>query len=1208
MKRKLTIVLFILSKCCIPAWAQYCPPTPYLDFKDSQFEHTPVNSNIGSDWISCGGDPSDQWGTADIQPIKPPTGVQIGVDVPPKAGNGKTYLGFFACWDRNKPAEKNYNWQEIIYQKLGKPMKAGTTYRLSIDVMVPETRYEYDEWPGGTKFTQYTCTPAHTILRRQTKPGAITIRGSNAAGSCRGSSTILWRSPTVANDSKWVTFEFTITPTKDYDYIAIAPEIPDEVTSAGEIRDYICIDNIHPILPDSIKTSVTHLTCPNSNNGTGKVILSPNVNLPVDITWSNGSKTADIKDLKPGKYYVVVKDSKGFIMCDSVIVKDASPYTIDSTVVNVSCFGGNDGSATVHTTAKPPATYSWNPGGQTGATATNLTAGTYTCTVKDSAGCPQTKVVTVKEPTKIIATATHTDVTVPKGSDGTATVVNPTGGTPPYTYLWDDSNKQTTQTAVNLKAGTYTCTITDKNGCKTTVTVIIIEPPLFIVKIDTIHVTCFNGNDGKIVLHPSKGTAPYTFSWTPNVSSDSVGNNLKAGVYTIDVKDANDIVVTITATIRQPDELTADITGKNITCNGAKNGEAAVVNVKGGTLPYTYEWSPGGATTDKLINLAAGTYSCTVTDSHGCKITKSVTITEPEPLVMSHVLTNISCFGYTDGKAIISVNGGIKPYLYFLDTVVSAQTDSVFNTLKAGTYTYHVLDKNRCISTGSFVLTEPPSPVISTVTTPTTCNLGNDGTIELTIRAGTEPITYNWVPGNITTANLSNQPAGTYVCTIIYNGGACTTTSEAIITQPDPVLVKADPVTICYGSSAILTAHDAAGGNGAPYTYEWATPAFSGNPYTVDPLITTSYTLIATDAKGCKSAPVNVTVTVKEKLKVIALKPQLICAGSSAELNADASGGSGNYSYQWLPAGTGATATVHVSPATTTVYTVTLSDDCGTPPVSDTVRITVIPKPIADFNADIRMGCPVLCVKYTSSYTAVGDVIKQWTWDFGDGTMSHEANPSHCYSKTGLYTVSLSIKTANGCENKITKPDYIEVYPVPVADFRYSPDRPTLIEPTVQFTDQSSLAVKWSWDFGDFDLNHNTSLLQHPSHTYSDTGRYCIKLAVETDKGCPAKTEKCLYVIPDVTIYVPNAFTPGVRDGKNDYFFAKGTYIKTFKMWIFDRWGMLIFSSNDINEGWLGDVKGSGVIAQQDVYVWKITATDYLNKKHELIGTVTLVQ
>lgn len=1208
MKRKLTIVLFILSVSCIPAWAQYCPPSPYLEFKDSQFEHTPANSNIGTDWISCGGDPSDQWGTADIQPTNPPTRVQIGVDVPPKAGNGKTYLGFFACWDRNKPAEKTYNWQEIIFQKLGKPMKAGTTYRLSIDVMVPQTRYEYDEWPGGNTSTQYTCTPTHTILRRQTKPGAITIRGSNTAGSCRGSSTVLWKSPTVQNDSKWVTFEFTITPTKNFDYIVIAPEIPDEVTSAGEIRDYICIDNIHPILPDSIKTTVTHLTCPNSNNGTGTVILSPKVNLPVDITWSNGAKTNDIKDLKPGKYYVVVKDSKGFIMCDSVIVKDAKPFTIDSTVTPVSCFGGNDGTATVTTTAKPPVTYSWNPGGQTTATATGLSAGTYTCTVKDSAGCPQTKVLTIKQPTKITATATSTDVTVPKGNDGTATVVNPTGGTPPYTYLWNDSNKQTTQTAVNLKSGTYTCIITDKNGCKTEVTVIIIEPPLFIVKIDTVHVTCFNGNDGKIVLHPSKGTAPYTFTWSPNVSSDSIAANLKAGVYTCDVKDANGVTVTITATIRQPDELTAEISGKDITCNGAKNGEAAIV-AKGGTPPYTYEWSPGGATTDKITNLPAGTYSCTVTDSHGCKITKSIIITEPAALVISHVLTNISCFGYTDGKAVITATGGVKPYYYFLSPLAPGQTDSTFNTLKAGTYNYSVKDKNGCVVNGTFTLTEPPSPVISTVTTPTTCNQGSDGTVILTIRAGTEPITYNWVPGNVTTPNLSGIPAGTYICTIIYNGGACTTTAEATITEPPIVAVKVDPVTICYGSSATLTAHDATGGNGAPYTYDWSTPAFTGNPYIINPLITTNYSLVATDAKGCKSSPVSVTVTVKEKLTVVALQPQTICAGSPAQLTANAGGGSENYTYQWLPAGAGSTATITVTPATTTVYTVTVSDDCGTPPASDTVRITVIQKPKVDFEADVRAGCPVLCVKYTSTASVVGDVIKQWTWDFGDGTTSHEPDPMHCYKNTGTYTVSLSVKTGFGCENKIIKPNYIEVYQVPVADFTYSPDKPTLLVPFVQFTDQSAYAVKWDWDFGDGnDLSHNTSTAQHPNHTYSDTGRYCIKLAVTSDKGCTAKTEKCLHVIPEVTIFVPNAFTPDNKDGKNDTFFAKGTYIKTFKMMIFDRWGMLLFTSNDINWGWPGDVKGSGIIAQQDVYIWKISATDYLNKKHELIGTVTLVR
>jgi hypothetical protein len=86
MRRKLSSTLFSIF-ISMSAWAQHCPPNPYIDFLDSQFEHTGANSNIGTDWLSCGGDPSDQWGTADIQPIKPPTGQQIGVSVPAKAGN-----------------------------------------------------------------------------------------------------------------------------------------------------------------------------------------------------------------------------------------------------------------------------------------------------------------------------------------------------------------------------------------------------------------------------------------------------------------------------------------------------------------------------------------------------------------------------------------------------------------------------------------------------------------------------------------------------------------------------------------------------------------------------------------------------------------------------------------------------------------------------------------------------------------------------------------------------------------------------------------------------------------------------------------------------------------------------------------------------------------------------------------------------------------
>jgi gliding motility-associated-like protein len=186
-------------------------------------------------------------------------------------------------------------------------------------------------------------------------------------------------------------------------------------------------------------------------------------------------------------------------------------------------------------------------------------------------------------------------------------------------------------------------------------------------------------------------------------------------------------------------------------------------------------------------------------------------------------------------------------------------------------------------------------------------------------------------------------------------------------------------------------------------------------------------------------------------------------------------------------------------------------------------------------------------------------------------------------------------------------PALVTVYPNPVADFTMSPQPTTVLNGTIQFTDMSTLPNTWSWKFGD--LLNSTSSQQDPQFTYTDTGYFPVILWVTTINGCTDSILKYVRIDPEFTIYMPNAFTPG-SNGLNDTFHPEGTMIDKdhFQMWIFDRWGNMIFYTERFDKGWNGHANDGDEIAQQDVYVWKVVTKDLSGNDRTWVGHVTLIK
>jgi gliding motility-associated-like protein len=196
--------------------------------------------------------------------------------------------------------------------------------------------------------------------------------------------------------------------------------------------------------------------------------------------------------------------------------------------------------------------------------------------------------------------------------------------------------------------------------------------------------------------------------------------------------------------------------------------------------------------------------------------------------------------------------------------------------------------------------------------------------------------------------------------------------------------------------------------------------------------------------------------------------------------------------------------------------------------------------------------------------------------------------------------VQLTVTTGDGCSNTILKPDYITVYPRPVAGFKATPEMVSIFDPKIYFTDQSTGSDSCEYSIGETgDVIYACNFEYH----FEDTGYYTITQYVYSSYGCKDTAALDVYVKPEFTFYIPNAFSPNA-DYKNDIFYGYGTYILEYDLTILDRWGQMIFRSLDVKDGWDGTYKGEK--AQEDVYVYKVNIVDINHQKHQFIGRVTL--
>ncbi len=571
---------------------------------------------------------------------------------------------------------------------------------------------------------------------------------------------------------------------------------------------------------------------------------------------------------------------------------------------------------------------------------------------------------------------------------------------------------------------------------------------------------------------------------------------------------------------------------------------------------FTFAWTPvppmSDATAQNPFALpqVPTTFQVVVTDLNGgCTDTASVfvnvlcdTCQQPHPVV-----TNVTCFGGTDGEIFVTPQGNDGPpfiveirnptTLAILQSNTNVITNANFTGFGAGSYLVRSVDTTGCWADSIVTITQPP--IMTLVDSPDTliC-IGGTAVISATAGGGNGgPYSYTWssIPSTTSTQVVSPTTPTTYTVQATDLQGCTSPTLSVIVNMYPPILsTPGANQTVCPGESATISVTPN-GGFGGTYFYNW------------------------TDANG------NVV---------------------------------------------GTTNPLTVTPATAPmVYTVSITDNCETPATVNTVTVNWHPVPQPTFIADVTSGCYPVEVTFTN--TTDPSLVGTCLWTFGNNTTSTVCGTSSTiYPLPGVYDVTLQVTSNEGCVGSTTINSMIEAFNYPTANFGFSPSVITVLDPTVTFLDSSSTDVtSFEWNFSDTALL-GTSNLENPIYVFPDSipNTFYVQLIVTNANGCTDTAYNSILMNGVFNFYMPNAFTPN-GDGNNDFFFPKGegVDVNNYDMYIFDRWGERIFETTDFIKQWDGTHMNTPL--KGDVYVWKVITKDqYTNKKYTYTGHVTLIR
>ncbi len=512
----------------------------------------------------------------------------------------------------------------------------------------------------------------------------------------------------------------------------------------------------------------------------------------------------------------------------------------------------------------------------------------------------------------LITLDNYTDVTCNGSANGSINITT-TYGKVPFNYTWtkegDINFVSHNEDPTDLAPGIYHLALVDGNGSTLyitdpqadgpgTIDVTITEPSILTATADGINNLCFGESTGTAFVVADGGTGSYTYLWNNGATTDVI-SDLSAGTYSVTVTDANGCTANASYEVTQPTLLTATINNNSTACSN--NATVAATN---GTPGYTYLWS-NGATSTFINNVPVGTYTVTVTDNNGCSTTASITLTVGEAFNPAASVTDVSCFGGSNGTITVTNANGTAPFTFSKDgiTFIPGTLPFSFNNLTAGTYNIAVKDSNGCTGFVSKTIAQPALLTATIITVQSTCSGQSTGAISVATAGGSGALKYSWTGiGNYTSTqkNISGLAAGSYTLTITDNNG-CTTILNASVPTYNAIVVS-DVVTnvLCRGSLTGAINLTVSGGSGSGFAYSWTGSTTSTSEDISNLGAGTNYNVTITDiGSGCIATKSYVITQPASNLSLTTVKTNATgCGGSLGTITATASGGTSPHEYK----------------------------------------------------------------------------------------------------------------------------------------------------------------------------------------------------------------------------------------------------------------------------------------------------------------------